>query len=217
MSFPAKLRWRFIGRIGKILLWLWHKSARMTLIGEKEYKQIRDQGKPVIFLVWHNRIFIVPFFFRRRNIMPLISPSQDGEIPAQIMARWGYKILRGSSSHSMVAPWKEMVKELRNGGEVIIVPDGPRGPDRTMKLGGIKLAQQTGAYLVPFSFSASKIKNLDSWDRFLMFLPFSKVIALYGKPFRVDPGLEGESLKREQLRIEKLLIDLDSKADHFFT
>jgi len=210
------MRWRFVGRFGKILLWFWHKSARMTIVGEEEYREVRKRGKPVIFLVWHGRIFLVPYFFRRRKIMPLISPSGDGEIPAQIMARWDYKILRGSGSHSMVESWKEMVRELRSGGQVIIVPDGPKGPDRKVKLGGLRLAQQTGAYLVPFTFSTSKKKVLKSWDRFLMFRPFSRVVAFYGKPFMVDPDWGGDRLEKERLRIEKLLIELDHKADTFY-
>jgi lysophospholipid acyltransferase (LPLAT)-like uncharacterized protein len=213
MSFKENLRLRIMGRFGKIIFWFWHKSVRMTLIGDEEYQKIRNERKPVIFLVWHGRIFLVPYFFRRRKIMPLISPSEDGEIAAQIMARWGYKILRGSGSHSMVEPWKEMVRELRSGGQVIIVPDGPKGPDREVKLGGIKLAQQTGAYLIPFSFSTSKKKILNSWDHFLMFLPFSRVIAIYGKPFMVDPDLSGDKLEKERLRIEQILIKLDQEAD----
>ena len=59
----------------------------MTIVGEEEYSEIRKRGKPVIFMVWHGRIFLVPYFFRRRKIMPLISPSGDGEIPAQIIRR----------------------------------------------------------------------------------------------------------------------------------
>lgn len=216
MTLRERLRWRAVGRVGKILLWLWHKSVRMTVLGTEEYQRIRDQGHPVVFLVWHGRIFIVPYFFRRRNIMPLISPSEDGEIPAQIMARWGYKNLRGSSSHSMVGSWKEMVNELMEGGEVIIVPDGPKGPDRQMKLGGIKLAQQTGAYLVPFSFSTSRKKVLNSWDRFLMFRPFSRVVAIYGRPFTVAQDLKNEEQEEERLRIEGLLKDLDREADRYF-
>lgn len=216
MSFFRKLRWSLIGILGKLALWLWAKSTRMKIIGEEGYKELRNKGKAVIFLVWHGRIFIVPYFFRKRGIMPLISPSQDGEIPAQIMSRWGYKNIRGSSSHAVIKVWNRMKNELKKGGEVIIVPDGPRGPDREMKLGGIKLAQETGAVLVPFTFSTSRKNFLKSWDKFLIFYPFSKVIAVYGPPMNVEPALKDDALEKERQKIERVLIELDEKADRFY-
>ena len=148
--------------------------------------------------------------------MPLVSPSEDGEIPAQIMARWGYKILRGSGSHAIIRAWNVMKKELEGGGEVIIVPDGPKGPERIMKMGGIKLAHETGAWLVPFSFSSSRKKVMSSWDRFLVGRPFSRIVAIYGDPIAVDSSLDEEGLDRERARIEKILRDLDDRADHYF-
>ena len=148
--------------------------------------------------------------------MPLISPSEDGEIPARIMSGWGYKILRGSGSHAVIRVWNEMKQELNDGGEVIIIPDGPKGPNRVFKMGGIKLAHQTGAYLMPFSFSSSKKKNLKSWDNFLISKPFSKVVAIYGEPIPIDPHLEEGALEGERLRLEKVLQALDEQADHTF-
>jgi lysophospholipid acyltransferase (LPLAT)-like uncharacterized protein len=216
MSFFRKLRWNLIGILGKLALWIWAKSTRMKIIGQERYKELRDKGKAVIFLVWHGRIFIVPYFFRKRGIMPLISPSKDGEFPAQIMSRWGYRNLRGSSSHAVIRVWNRMKNELKKGGEVIIVPDGPRGPDREMKLGGIKLAQETGAVLVPFTFSTSRKKFLKSWDKFLIFYPFTKVVAIYGPPMNVDPALKDDALEKERQKIERVLIELDKKADRFY-
>jgi lysophospholipid acyltransferase (LPLAT)-like uncharacterized protein len=92
--------------------------------------------------------------------MPLVSPSRDGEIVTQIVLRWGYRVSRGSSSHSIIRAWFEMKRELEAGGEVLIVPDGPRGPARARPKA--PLAQQTGAPLIPFTFSASKTKVLAS-------------------------------------------------------
>jgi lysophospholipid acyltransferase (LPLAT)-like uncharacterized protein len=216
MFLKNNLRWWLVGVIGRMSFRLWGLTSRMTVVGDDKYKELRDQGKAVVFLIWHGRIFIVPYFFRKRNVMPLISPSEDGEIPAQIMSRWGYKILRGSSSHSIKKAWSDMKQELLCGGEVIIVPDGPKGPKHKMKSGGIRLAHQTGAYLVPFSFSASRRKHLKTWDDFLMSKPFSKVVAIYGDPISVDPILNEEQLEEVRQSVEKKLVDLDAEADSFF-
>jgi lysophospholipid acyltransferase (LPLAT)-like uncharacterized protein len=205
-----------VGTFGKAIIWLWFKSTRMKILGDSDYWALRKAKKPVIFLIWHGKIFIVPYFFRKRGIMPLISPSKDGEIPARIMDGWGYKVLRGSGSHVVKEAWLEMKEELQSGGEVIIVPDGPRGPDRRLKLGCIKLAAETGAALVPFSFSASRKKILKSWDRFLMFYPFSKVVAVYGQPAEIRPGLTDGKLEAERQRIETLMVEFDRDVDHYY-
>jgi len=210
------MRWALLGLFGRAVLRLWIMSTYRVVVGSEEYRDLRRNGKPVVLLVWHGRIFMVPFFFRNQGITPLISPSRDGEIVARIMAGWGFRILRGSGSHSMVAAWKEMVRELRRGGEVIIVPDGPRGPDRELKLGGLKLAMETGARLVPFTFSTSRKRFLRSWDRFLLFPPFSKVVMMFGQPITLEPGLSPEDLEEAGKRIEKELIALDAKADNYF-
>jgi len=109
-----------------------------------------------------------------------------------------------------------MKKELQKGGEVLIVPDGPRGPNRKIKPGGLRLAQEAGAYLVPFTFSASKRKLLKSWDQFLMFYPFSRLVAIYGKSFKLDSSLTETELERERLKIESYMKELDEKADRYF-
>lgn len=215
MSVLENLRWILIGLVGKFILWTWGKSARLTVVGEDEYRKLRKARTPAVILVWHSRIFLVPYFFRHRGIMPLISPSRDGEIVARIMALWGYKILRGSGSHVIKDAWNEMIRELREGGEVIIVPDGPKGPNRRMKLGGLRLAQETGAWLVPFTFSTPRKILLNTWDRFLMFRPFARVVAVYGRPLPVDSGMSGEALERKRIELEEVLDTLDEKAEEF--
>ncbi len=217
MALFKELKWNLTGAFGKAILWLLAKSARMEIVGRERYEELRRQGKPVILLVWHGRILLAPYFFRKRGVMALVSPSQDGEIVVRIVRRWGYKISRGSSSHSIIRAWFDMKKELEAGGEVLIVPDGPRGPARVLKPGCLKLAQQTGAPLVPFTFSASKPRRLHSWDRFLLFRPFSRVRAVLGSPISVDPSLKGEALEEERRRIEKILVDLDEETDAVFS
>jgi hypothetical protein len=215
MSVFREFKWRFIGFLGKLILWVWTKSARLNIIGEDRYKELRNQNKPVVILIWHGRLLVAPYLFRKRRILALISPSEDGEILARIVSGW-FKVLRGSSSHSIVKAWSVMRKELDEGGEVIIVPDGPKGPNRKMKLGALKLSQQSGAYLVPFTFSASRGKTLNSWDKFLIFYPFSRVSAIFGEPIKVDPNMRGDDLGRERQRIEQILLKLDDEAGNCF-
>lgn len=216
MSVWEKARWKAIGLLGRFFLRLWAGTSHISVLGKEDYLRAKEEGKPVILIIWHNRLMLAPFFFRKRRIAALVSPSKDGEIIAQIAQGWRFRIVRGSGSHSMVRAWVGMKQDLKKGGELIIIPDGPRGPDRSLKSGALKLAQETGALIVPWSFSASRSKRLKSWDRFLFFYPFSRIVAIYGKPLAVRPGLDELEYERERKRIEQALSALDAEADSHF-
>jgi len=98
----------------------------------------------------------------------------------------------------------------------MIIPDGPKGPDRKFKLGAIKLATETGAALVPFSFSARRKKILHSWDRFEMFFPFTRIAAVYGDPIEIPPNLPPARMEEERLRAEKIMVEFDARIDRTF-
>jgi hypothetical protein len=202
---------------GKALIGLWMKLCRWRIEGDEAYRALRKAGRPVVLLIWHGKIFVVPYFFRKRRIMALVSPSKDGELVARLMDGWGYKLIRGSGSHPMKTAWIEMIAELNKGGEVMIIPDGPKGPDRKFKLGAIKLATETGAALVPFSFSAKRRKILHSWDRFEMFFPFTKIAAVYGEPIEIPRNLPPDRLENERLRAEKIMLDFEAGVETRFS
>jgi lysophospholipid acyltransferase (LPLAT)-like uncharacterized protein len=217
MSVWEKARRKVIGLLGRFVLRVWAKTSRIKVIGEDEYRKAKQARKPIILLIWHGRLMLAPYFFRNRRITALVSPSRDGEIIAQIALGWRFRIVRGSGSHSIVRAWVEMRQDLRKGGELIIIPDGPRGPDRRLKPGCLKLAQDTGALLVPWSFSASRKKYLSSWDKFLLFLPFSRIVAVYGKPISVSLALDEAEFEAERRRVEQALSALDAQADSHFS
>jgi lysophospholipid acyltransferase (LPLAT)-like uncharacterized protein len=217
MPVWPKLRWKLYGFTGRLILRTWAMTSRTSVLGAEEYRKAKAAGKPVILLLWHGRLMLAPYFFRNRGISALVSPSRDGEIIARIALGWRFRIVRGSGSHAMVRAWVEMRQDLRKGGELIIIPDGPRGPDRVLKPGCLKLAQETGAVLIPWSFSASRKKHLKSWDRFLFFYPFSRIVSIYGKPITVSPALVEAEFESERKGVEAALKALDAEADSYFS
>ena len=217
MSVWEKVRPKAVGVLGRFVLRAWAKTSRIKVLGEDEYRKAKETRKPIILLLWHGRLMLAPYFFRNRKISALVSPSRDGEIIAQIALGWRFRIIRGSGSHSVVRAWVEMRQDLQKGGELIIIPDGPRGPGRQLKPGCLKLAQDTGALLIPWSFSAKRKKFLKSWDRFLLFYPFSRIDAVYGTPMAVSPALDEIEFEAERKRIERALNALDAEADSHFS
>jgi lysophospholipid acyltransferase (LPLAT)-like uncharacterized protein len=217
MSVWERLRWKILGVLGRFILRVWGITSRIEVLGEDEYRKVKKAKKPIILIIWHGRLMLVPYFFRNRGLAALVSPSRDGEIISQIGLGWGYRVIRGSSSHSVVRAWVALRRELRKGGELIIIPDGPRGPGRRLKPGCLKLAQDTGAVLIPWSFSASRKKFLRSWDRFLFFYPFSRIVSIYGKPIAVSSPLDDAQSESERKRVEEALQALDAEADSHFS
>ena len=207
----------FIFRVfAYLFFYILGKTARIKIIGKENYENLRKKKKSFIFIVWHGRMFLPVFLHRKEGIRPLISLSQDGEIASKIVELLGYHPIRGSSSRGGKGALKEMCDELENYAELAIIPDGPRGPRRVLKPGCIYIAQKTGAHLIPISFSCSRKIFLNSWDRFLLFLPFSKCIVLYGEPIKIRGNLNKEEFEKERKRVEKILINLDNQADNHF-
>jgi hypothetical protein len=59
----------------------------------------------------------------------------------------------------------------RSGVDLVVTPDGPKGPAQVAKMGVIQLARASGLPIVPLTFGCSK-KNtsragIDSWFRTL--------------------------------------------------
>lgn len=76
-----------------------------------------------------------------------------------------------------------MVSSIKDkNSEIMITADGPKGPLREIKDGTILIAKKTGAALIPVTWYSSKKIFERSWDKFMMPLPFGKIIFRYGDP-----------------------------------
>ena len=109
-----------------------------------------------------------------------------------------------------------MVRAIKNGSDMAIVPDGPRGPRHRLQLGVIELARRTGNPILPLTFSASKKKIFKTWDRFLLPYPFSKGVFVWGEPIYVDRDGERDYLEEMRLLVERRLNELTEEADRYF-
>ena len=87
------------------------------------------------------------------------------------------------------------------GGNVLIVPDGPRGPRHVAQSGAVVLAKMTGAPIVPLAVGAAPCSVLRSWDAFVVPHPFARTVVLFGRPMRLprDAGRELVEARRQEL------------------
>jgi len=119
----------------------------------------------------------------------MASKSRDGEVIAAFLGFWGFRVVRGSSSRGGSAAMLEMIREMRDGAAgAALTTDGPRGPARRSKPGVAKVAEELGAAVFPTGSSSRWPRFLDSWDNYLLPLPFSRGVCLFGEPLRRESG-----------------------------
>lgn len=105
----------------------------------------------------------------------MISEHFDGEIIARIISFFGFSTVRGSSSKGGARVLIEAIKTLKDGEDIAITPDGPRGPRHSVADGIVALAQKTNSKIVLFNYQATDFWQLKSWDKFVVPKPFSKI------------------------------------------
>jgi lysophospholipid acyltransferase (LPLAT)-like uncharacterized protein len=202
---------RWLIAVGFRLLQLWVRTLRY---------EIDDRagviGKPTdqnyIGALWHNRLLIFPFvlrrFFSNRRGAALISASRDGDLLADAIMRFGFDIVRGSSSRLGASAILQLTDVLASGRDVVITPDGPRGPAYELGPGIIFLAQKSGAAVVPINMEYSSCWRLKSWDRFILPRPFAKICVIVGQPHRVRSTNTVDDFEAERLRLQDAMMAL---------
>lgn len=217
-EFPPRfLRWHdrallaLVSFLGAALLRLLRLTLRLEVRDEEHVAQFWNRGENVIVAFWHDRFLMLPFAYRGpAGVRVLISSSNDGELIARTIHRFGLGTVRGSSSRGGGIAFDQLRSALREGYDVGITPDGPKGPRHRCKVGVIELARATGRPVVPVLMSSVRGKRVRSWDRFLIPVPFDRVVLRWGPPIWADPAATFES---DQARIDQAMQALLRRVD----
>lgn len=205
---PLSPKARRIGWAAAFLIRLFSLTLRWRLHDPERLAEQSPQGS-MIWTFWHNRIFVVPAvyhrYLRRRQGAVMTSASQDGEIIAATVARFGCDAVRGSSSRRGVSALLGLIDWIREGYDVAIVPDGPRGPRYRLNPGVVKLAEVTGARVLPIRIEYSAYWTFRSWDRFRLPKPFSRVDVYLGPCVDIPSDLDEKAFEEERIRLETLM------------
>jgi lysophospholipid acyltransferase (LPLAT)-like uncharacterized protein len=147
------------------------QSMHIETRGQQHVDGLYRTGQRVIIAFWHARQLMMPLTYRGTLAHILISQHQDGEIIARIVERFGFKAVRGSSTRGGVQALRELIRLGRSGVDLVVTPDGPKGPAQIVKMGVIQLARASRLPIIPLAFACSK-KNCspvgtDSWSPIL--------------------------------------------------
>jgi len=190
-------RYRLAGTVGAWLLRLWGATWRVQREVPESIRALERQGHLMIHTFWHAHILSLSWAYRGRGVVVLVSRHGDGEYISQIIHRLGYGTVRGSSTRGGLRSLLEMARLGRMGYPLSVTPDGPRGPRRELQAGVLLIAQRSGLPIMPLASAARWCRFLDSWDRFELPLPFSRLLVTVGEPIHVPPELPPERLLEE--------------------
>jgi len=170
----------------------------------RDYSGLADvqEGPPVIFCLWHNRLAISMIVHRRRprKLAALVSASKDGALLAAVLETFGVEQIRGSSSRRGPQALLELTSLAEQGYDLAVTPDGPKGPRYVVQQGVIALAQVTGLPIIPVTCNTRRKLCLKSWDGFQIPLPFSRCELILNEPIRVPR--DADQIEREHRRRE---------------
>lgn len=193
---PLDRKTRLLIWLGAHLLRALARSWRIRLVNEGPIAAERAKGVPVLFTLWHGQMLPILWQHRDQSIAILISEHRDGEIIAQIAARFGCRSVRGSTSRGGSRALLALSRELSEGRDAAITPDGPRGPAHKFAPGALVAAQRSGKPLVLVGVHAANAWRLKSWDRFTIPKPFSRVTIAYSGPVYIAAGGPREAAEK---------------------
>ena len=201
-----------VGLTGRYALRALFRTLGVQSTGHRHMMSLRRKGTPVIFVFWHGRLLPLVHVHRHEGTVVLVSEHRDGDYVAGLLHQFGFGTVRGSSTRGGVRGLKGLIRAARRGLDIAITPDGPRGPNREVKLGALTAARITGLPLVPVGVGVTSAWRAPSWDGLIVPKPFSTVRVAYGSPCFVPRYADRAEIDAVVWSLKSGLIDLAAQV-----
>lgn len=214
-------RWfhfRLVPFVGAQVVKLLGTTLRVRREGFEAVESLVAGGDRFILSFFHRRLILMPEAYpfqrrtaqgERRGVSILSSDSKDGERSAATWRWFGIHAVRGTAGQGGAQALVKMIQAVKQGWDLGITVDGPRGPAGEVKPGVLAVSRKTGAWVVPVCVAYESAWALGTWDRMLVPHPFSQVVVRYGQPFQAQPGREAE----EQQALAEVLNGMEAWAE----
>ena len=199
MKLLSKEKKRYLTlKILPIIGWLLMKFIYFT--NKKVYHEPKVvPNDPFIIAFWHGELLIAPFvylhFRKKANIQVLTSEHFDGDLIAKTLDNFGFGAIRGSSTRGGVKVLLQAIKELKNGSDLGITPDGPKGPRHEVQDGIVVMAQKTHSKIMLVEIKSTSYWKLKSWDKFIVPKPFGSLEFFISEPLDIT-SMSSEKAKK---------------------
>lgn len=182
-------KYKLIGLIGYIISKVIFMTVRIKFIRNEEY----DFNKNYAYAFWHGKLLYSTMVLTKegKETITVVSPSKDGEIITTILKMMNYDVLRGSSDKESVKTLVGLIRGMKEGKNAGFGIDGPKGPIHKVKSGMLYASKKTGVEILPIgAYSSSKWIFNKAWDKFEIPKPFSTIIYVIGKPYKIGDSEE---------------------------
>jgi lysophospholipid acyltransferase (LPLAT)-like uncharacterized protein len=186
-------------------------TLRIRIKNGDEISKMNSAGENYVVAFWHGSMGI-GWYLHRKNIAALVSQSKDGDLLANILEKWDYHVVRGSSSSGGKEALSIMVELISQKYSLALTPDGPKGPVKKMKAGAVVTAKRSNVPLFLVGIGINKKFVMKSWDSFELPKPFSKVIVVYSDPIMINKTFTPEEIFIKIEECENLLNKLQKEA-----
>ena len=166
-----------------IILKFIYGSNKKYVNGRKNYINLIDKNRSIIFSVWHSHLLSIVHDLRNMEMNALAGTHTDADLISHIATKWGWNMVRGSSKEKGSEAYKSMLRLIKNSNRslLFITPDGPSGPPKVPKKGIIRLAQNTNAGIIPIRVNYTRSWGFKNWDTFYLAKPFGTISIEYGQ------------------------------------
>ena len=169
-------------------------------------------NKPFILAFWHSQLMMISYCWKSNTkINILASGHSDGRFGAIVGQYFKLNNITTSSNEKPIS-LKPIFTLLKNSNYIGITPDGPRGPNKKVSEGIIKISKVTQVPIIPIGFSSSKFRKLKSWDSFLITKPFSKCAFVWGESITIPKNCNNNEIEQYKNKLEQELNTCIEKA-----
>jgi len=203
-----------IARVLSSYIRLVYSTSRKFFVYDNLARPYMNGDRNAIFAFWHGRMMLCPTVCPRgRQMRVLISLHRDGKLISTVISHFNQLTVSGSSSKGGSEAVKEMLTALANGDNISITPDGPRGPSQKAAMGIVTVARLSQKPVLPVTYYSDHAKHLRSWDRFMLALPFGRIVFFVGAPIT----LNGDDDEASRLALENTMNALQENANNYFS
>ncbi len=174
----------FVSKVLSLFMRFSYNTTRWTVIGDEIPCEYHKSEKPFLVSLWHDRLMLAPCVWHWKNPLHVLASSHtDGRLIAKVVKHFNMLAVYGSTGKGVAAA-RSLIKLVKNGKYIAIIPDGPRGPRHKLAPGTVVISRLTKTDILPFSFCVKRYYRFNSWDRFILAWPFNRGVMVWGKPIK---------------------------------